>query len=169
MKTYLATVDSQEFRVSLGSDGSPSQINGREVSFSHVWLDRSRHHLHLLFDGRSYDMRIAERDGQVLVTHTGQKTACEVSEENAVPMRRRTTSPDSVPGRFIVTAPMPGLIVQVNVAPGAQVARGDRLVVIEAMKMENDVRSPADGQVIQVDVRAGDRVESGRQLIVIEP
>lgn len=67
-----------------------------------------------------------------------------------------------------VTAPMPGKIVKVLVKPGDQVTARQGLVVIEAMKMENELRASRDGQVKDVHVADGDLVEAGRLLTVIE-
>jgi biotin carboxyl carrier protein len=63
---------------------------------------------------------------------------------------------------------MPGRVVQVHVAPGAAVTKGQPLLVIEAMKMENVVRAPRDGRVVSVAVEAGTRVVPGQTLIEIE-
>jgi len=68
----------------------------------------------------------------------------------------------------VVVAPMPGLIVRVNVSPGDTVAAGQGLVVVEAMKMENELKAPADGVVARVSVEAGAAVEKGAVLVVLE-
>jgi 3-methylcrotonyl-CoA carboxylase alpha subunit len=65
-------------------------------------------------------------------------------------------------------APMPGRVVAVRVAPGQRVAKGDELVVVEAMKMENALRAPRDGVVRAVHVSPGDAVAPGRALVEIE-
>ena len=68
-----------------------------------------------------------------------------------------------------VEAPMPGLVRSVMAAPGAAVAAGDRLVVIEAMKMEHGLRAPRDGVIEAVLVAEGDQVEAGAPLVRFEP
>ena len=70
-------------------------------------------------------------------------------------------------GDQAVTAPIPGKVVRVLVQPGADVAAGQGLVVVEAMKMENELKSPRAGQVKEVTVREGMAVEAGRVLAVI--
>ena len=65
-------------------------------------------------------------------------------------------------------APMPGRVAAVRVAPGQRVAKGDELLVVEAMKMENALRAPRDGVVRAVHVSAGDAVAPGRPLVEIE-
>ena len=67
-----------------------------------------------------------------------------------------------------LTAPIPGRIVAVMVEPGARVARGAPLMVLEAMKMEHTITAPADGRVAAVYFQAGDRVEEGAELLAFD-
>jgi 3-methylcrotonyl-CoA carboxylase alpha subunit len=67
-----------------------------------------------------------------------------------------------------LTAPMPGRVAAIRVAPGERVARGHPLVVVEAMKMEHTVTAPAAGVVGAVHYRVGDLVEEGAELLVLE-
>lgn len=66
-----------------------------------------------------------------------------------------------------VTAPMPGNILDVRVTPGASVKAGDTLLILEAMKMENEISAPQDGTIATVDVRKGDTVSSGDLLVTM--
>ncbi len=78
-----------------------------------------------------------------------------------------------VPGTAVhaggLTAPMPGSIVQVRVAPGDRVEAGAVLVVMEAMKMEHHIVAPSDGHIAEVYVTAGEQVENGTALLLLEP
>ena len=67
-----------------------------------------------------------------------------------------------------VTSPMPGTILSVNVAAGDTVKRGQMLMVLEAMKMENEIMCPCDGNVVSVNTSKGSSVESGTLLCVIQ-
>ena len=84
----------------------------------------------------------------------------EITEEHAT--RKRAGAHESL------TAPMPATVIQVNVSPGAEVKRGDILVLLEAMKMELPLRAPADGRVVAVQCAAGQLVQPGTTLIEIE-
>jgi biotin carboxyl carrier protein len=80
----------------------------------------------------------------------------------SVVQRKRQEGPD------VVVSPMPGRVVRLLVAPGDTVERGAPLVVIEAMKMENELRAARDGRVAAVLVRAGDTVEAGAKLVSLD-
>lgn len=67
-----------------------------------------------------------------------------------------------------VTAPMPGTIVSINVKPGDMATRGQVLMILEAMKMENEILSPRDGKILSVDTTKGATVQSGTLLCVID-
>ena len=76
-------------------------------------------------------------------------------------------APTAAPGKgTAVKAPMPGLVLKLSVASGTAVKRGDKIVVLEAMKMENDITAPVDG-VITYAVKQGDNVETGALLATI--
>lgn len=68
-----------------------------------------------------------------------------------------------------VATPMPGVIVRIEVSEGQQVTEGDVLVVVEAMKMENEYKSPIAGTVASIEVQPGQAVESNTVLVVVEP
>jgi len=70
-------------------------------------------------------------------------------------------------GAQTISAPMPGTILKVNVANGQAVKKGDVLMVLEAMKMENEIMAPADGTITSVNVNAGASVEAGTVLCAL--
>ena len=82
---------------------------------------------------------------------------------------KRKRREDEMGGTGIVKALMPGRIVRVFVETGATVRKGAGLVVLEAMKMENEIQAPADGVVDQIFVKPGDTVESGADLVHVAP
>lgn len=81
--------------------------------------------------------------------------------------KERHPAPQDLIAEGSSLAPMPGSVVRVAVEPGQPVARGDVLIVLEAMKMEHAVRAAADGRVAEVHVAVGDQVETGRTLVVV--
>ena len=80
----------------------------------------------------------------------------------------RAAPPARVSGPARIVAPMPGRLVRVLVSTGQDVQAGQGLVVVEAMKMENEIRAPRSGRVKDVPAREGQAVEAGALLVVVE-
>ena len=81
------------------------------------------------------------------------------------PKAAPAAAPKAAAGAVAVKAPMPGNILDVKVAAGASVKAGDVLVILEAMKMENEIVAPQDGTVASINVNKGDTVNSGDVLV----
>ena len=88
----------------------------------------------------------------------------------ATPAARAASAPAASGGGRTdrVTAPMPGVVLEVRVAPGATVTRGQALLVLEAMKMKNELKAPRDGVVAEIFVAAGAQVRYGEALLRFE-
>ena len=124
---------------------------------------------HLVVDGRSVAVALdAVGGGRWVLTRQGERWEAEVVDERTRHIRSLTASGES--GRRVgsLRAPMPGLVVRVLVEPGQSVAQGAGLVVLEAMKMENELRATAAGVVRAVPAKAGDTVEKGAVLVELE-
>jgi acetyl-CoA carboxylase biotin carboxylase subunit len=117
-------------------------------------------HVALVLDGCRRTCRIATRD-DVHWVHSPLGS----SELHEVP-RFPTTAADEEHGGC--RAPMPGRVLAVRTAPGERVSKGQVLVVLEAMKMEHEVRAPEDGVVREVPVEAGQQVDAGALLVILE-
>ena len=104
--------------------------------------------------------------GEMLVTLGGRLIAATINARQTG--RARGDSGGAHAGEQAVTAPMPGRVVRVLVKPGDDVAARQGVVVVEAMKMENELRAPKAGRVKEVAVAPGTSVEAGRILLVIE-
>ncbi|MCE9625202.1 MAG: biotin/lipoyl-binding protein [Deltaproteobacteria bacterium] len=84
------------------------------------------------------------------------------------PRRRAVSQSEAAGGHGLITAPMPGKIVDVRVAVGEKVEKGQALVVIEAMKMQNELAAAIDGVVKEISAKVGEAVESGQKLLLVE-
>jgi len=91
----------------------------------------------------------------------------EIEEMTGAPAAPAPAAPAAPAGGEKITAPMPGTILAVNVANGSAVKKGDVLMILEAMKMENEIMAPCDGAVTSVAVTKGASVESGTLLCTI--
>jgi biotin carboxyl carrier protein len=149
-------------RYRVAVDGHPHLVDAIKVGeFS----------LSLIVDGETGTSREVivvpvAASGELLVTLEGRTVGVSVDGR-----RSRKPGGDAaghVAGVQKVTAPMPGRVVRVLVGPGDEIAVRQPVVVVEAMKMENELRSPKAGRVREVPVAAGMSVEAGRTLVVIE-
>ena len=85
----------------------------------------------------------------------------------AAPKAAPAAAPAGAQGSVVVTAPMPGKILAVKANAGQAVKKGDVIMVLEAMKMENDIVAPQDGTVASINAAAGDAVEAGATLATL--
>ena len=119
----------------------------------------------VLIDGRSYEARVISTNGEVVVEINGERYPIMVEDPRRA---RRKSAASAGEGRASVTAPMPGKIVRVLAAEGTAVTAGQGVVVIEAMKMQNEMKSPRDGRLVSVPVQEGETVAAGAVLAIVE-
>jgi biotin carboxyl carrier protein len=118
----------------------------------------------VLLDGRSYDARVEETVGPLVVVIDGYRFEVEVRDP-----RRRARHSGGHGGEGVqpVAAPMPGKVVRVLVAAGDTVAAGQGLLVVEAMKMQNELKASRAGTVLSIAAREGATVAAGEVLATI--
>ena len=107
-------------------------------------------------NGATYEIELEEMTGQM------PAASAPVSAAPAAPVDAPSGGGENV------TAPMPGTIVSININPGTMAKRGEVLMILEAMKMENEILSPCDGKILSVNTSKGATVQSGTLLCVID-
>ena len=163
---YVTTINDKTFKIEINDDrrvivdGVEYAVDFESVSGQPVYS--------LLIDGRSYEAYVSEseedaNDWQVLIR--GDLFTASVEDEREKRLRAAAGVVSSSTGEFNLKAPMPGLIVIVPVTEGQAVKKGDILVVLESMKMQNELKCPRDGTVGRVKVKAGDNVEHNQILL----
>jgi biotin carboxyl carrier protein len=124
------------------------------------------HTVSVLLAGRSYVVQITSQPNSALKVQTAlQEFTAEVADPRA--WRGRHHSLSQAEGRQQIVAPMPGKIVRVLVDAGDQVAAGQGLLVVEAMKMQNEIRSPKTGTIERLMAKEGQPVNAGEVLCVV--
>lgn len=113
-------------------------------------------------NGNVYDVTVEEG------ASTGAVAAAPKAAPKAAPAAApKAAAPAGAAGSVVVTAPMPGKILGVKASAGQAVKKGDVIMVLEAMKMENDIVAPQDGTVASINAAVGDSVEAGATLATL--
>jgi biotin carboxyl carrier protein len=144
-----------QYRVAVA--GEPHDVDACQAAEG-IWS--------LLIGGASYTVDVTDEDGVFLVEVDGERYRIRVEEETRYIIRTRGGK--AATGGQVLKAPLPGKVTFVAVAVGQAVEPGDALVVVEAMKMENELTAHVAGVVKAVPVQPGQAVNAGDTLVVIE-
>ncbi|GAB5520893.1 MAG: acetyl-CoA carboxylase biotin carboxyl carrier protein subunit [Rhodothermales bacterium] len=161
--SYRSHIGDAAFDIEI--DGDVATLDGLEARLHPLGGPR-----YLLEAGARHVEVVIQRqpDGTLGVTLDGQYRAVRVQDEAALLKERFGIREDDAAGSGAVHAPMPGLVLRILVEPGQVVAAGDGLVVLEAMKMENELKAPSAGTVATVHATEGDAVNKGALLVSVE-
>ncbi len=142
-------------------DGETIIVDAQELCPGEYHLIHGDRSINLLVEGESPEMMVHLDGTKAPVTLLDERQAARMEAGNAGPSR-------GADGRLVVEAPMPGKVVKSLVKEGQEIRAGQGVIVVEAMKMENELRSPVDGTVKEVLVKEGQNVDAGEDLVVIE-
>ncbi|MBD2723229.1 biotin/lipoyl-containing protein [Hymenobacter armeniacus] len=141
-------------------------LNGQPFAWDLADLGEGR--FHVLHEGRSYNAEVVSVDfaaKNIVLKLNGQRVELNAKDRFDLLLERLGMSNAAAAKVNELKAPMPGLIVDIRVAPGQAVQKGDPLLVLEAMKMENILKAPADGTVGTIKVTLRDNVQKGQVLV----
>jgi biotin carboxyl carrier protein len=165
VKTYTVTVNGEELSVTL-DNGAVVAVNGENCSTVTV-QQTARHQYSVIIDGESVTLAAGGSSGRYELFTEGRLYQVQVASERER-FRKQFRDVSTGPLRTEVRAPMPALVVKIEVSIGEAVVEGQGLVVLEAMKMENEIRAQASGKVKDIKVTAGEAVEKDELLILLE-
>tara|TARA_R110002049_G_scaffold144968_2_gene307256 strand:- start:85 stop:588 length:504 start_codon:yes stop_codon:yes gene_type:complete len=164
---YQATIDKKSYRVQR--DDSNFTIEDKDFPWDISRI--SDRHFHILLNNVSYNAEVVEikrEEKLVSLKINGQILDVGLKDKFDLLLDKMGLSAVNSQQLSKMKAPMPGLILDIKVAPGDNVAKGDQLLVLEAMKMENVIKSPGEGVVKAIIVKKGDSVEKNQILIEFE-
>ncbi len=169
-KKYVLHIAGEPHTATLARDGDrvAIQIDDGELREIDAELLHNDRALSLRIDGRMHlvDLTGRQATGAVAASVDGRAVELTVMDElRAMALE----SQGETGGSGAVVAEIPGLVVGINVAEGQAVSKGDTLLVLEAMKMQNEIAAPIDGVVTEVQVSQGQSVNAGDGLLKIEP
>ncbi len=162
---YITTVEGKQFLVEIidekhvNVDGKVYEVDFESVSGQPVYS--------LIVDGKSHEGYATRVEDLWQVLLRGRLYPITVEDEREKRLRSAAGGGVAETGEFHLRAPMPGLVVAIPVEEGQAVKRGQVLVILESMKMQNELKSPRDGAVGRVRVKAGETVEQKQILLSV--
>ena len=144
-------------------------FTAHELALQHFnFVHLQQGHYHCLFQNKSYNLELIDHDQQaktLLIKVNGHLFTASGKDRYDILLEKMGINSSSQQKHSSLKAPMPGLVLDVRVEAGQEVKKGDTLLVLEAMKMENSLKSPHDGQILSVEVVKGKAVEKGQLLL----
>ncbi len=162
---YLTTVGDKTFTIEINDDrhiivdGKTYVVDLEAMSSQSLYS--------LLLDSHSFESFIDEAEEGWRVLLRGDVYDVTVVDERAARLAKSAGGVAAQSGDYHLKAPMPGVIVSVPVAEGKAVKKGDILVILESMKMQNELKSPREGTVARIKAKSGDSVEQGQILVTV--
>ena len=158
------------YKVLLKAHDEPSLVDQKALSDMDI-IEINDHEYHLIHENRSYHIRVLSIDLQtkeIQIEINGHLYEMDVLHPLDVLIESMGLNSAVSDHLEDIRAPMPGLVLEVSISDHQTVSKGDPLIILEAMKMENAIKAPADGIIQKVHVQKGDAVEKGALLISFE-
>ena len=163
---YTALINDKAYTIEIGTNNTVL-INGDAHTVDFRNIDGTTLYS-LLMDNASWEI-LAERTGdEYRVLIDGELHVVEVQDERTRKLAKAEAKIGAFTGEFAIKAPMPGLVRGVTVNVGDSVAAKQGIVILEAMKMQNDLRAPRAGVVKEIRVKDGDKVDQGQVLVIVK-
>jgi biotin carboxyl carrier protein len=162
---YVTTVNGKEYLVEI-VDEKHISINGKivEVDFESV---SGQPVYSLIVDGKSHESYVQQGEDNWQVLLRGRLYPVTVEDEREKRLRAAAGSGVAESGEFLLKAPMPGLVVTILVEEGQEIKKGQVILILESMKMQNELKAPRDGTIGRIRVKAGESVEQRQTLLSV--
>ncbi|WP_025209855.1 biotin/lipoyl-containing protein [Hippea sp. KM1] len=166
---YIATLDNVEYKISVKEiepDKFEVVIDDKSYIVDAQLTESSVYSL--IINGKSYEVNLDYKDGIYHVYNEGDLFKIEVMDELKKRMLEKRGGAGGLEGAYTIKSEMPGKIVDVKVKEGDEVKEGDVVIILEAMKMQNEIKSPKDGKITEVFVQKDDVIEADAKLVTVE-
>ena len=141
------------------------KINGNLYNVTVNDIEEDKNVAHVEVNGTPYNVELLDKTIKKPIQIIAPRPAAAPKTETGAPV---VTRPVATAGKSAVKSPLPGVVMDIKVKEGDMVKRGQTIVILEAMKMENNINADKDGKVIAISINKGDSVLEGTDLIIIE-
>jgi len=164
--------DKKEYSIEFDNgDTSHGTINGKPFDWDVIRLENDNGSYHIIRDLQSYNISVQETDmaeKKFVITVRGNAYNIKLSDQYDILLKDLGLDQALSQKVDHIKAPMPGLVLSVDRKPGDVLKKGDSLLVLEAMKMENVIKSPVDGVVKSISIKQGEAVEKNQVMVTFE-
>ena len=165
---FFTTIQDRSFEIEVKKEnGKVSVMVDNEPTDLKYETDQRGLLSALIIDGKRYELKCDDRAGNYKISLSQKPYEVSFSRIEAE-QEQKAVSSVTQPHR-IIKAPMSGLVIAIHTSQGKTVKQSDSLILLEAMKMQNEIRSPIAGKVLKIYPQVGKSVEKGDQLIELEP
>ncbi len=162
---YITVVGDKSFTIDINREGTVL-IDGVPRALDFQSIDNGGLYS-ILLDNKSFEALVEQNEGEYQVLISGTLYHVNVVDERAKRLAEAGGAFAPTTGELNIKSPMPGLIVAIPVHEGDHIKKGQVLVVLESMKMENELKAPRDGHVSMIKVAPHQAVEHGQVLLVL--
>ncbi len=162
---YITRVEDQVYTIIIDQEDRII-VNGQVYDIDFQQLSEGGM-LSLLLNNRSLEAIVEEREDAWEVLLRGELYTVKAQDERAYRLAKARGTAAEASGEVAIKSPMPGIIIAAPVEVGQVVKKGDQVIILESMKMENELKAPRDGVVLRVHVASGSSVEKGQVLVTI--
>lgn len=156
----------EKYNFVVQTENKQFKVNNEVIKLDQIFLNQNSSHI--LYQNKSYLVEVVElikEEKKAIIKINGNIYTLNVEDQYDQLLKQLGMDNLAVNKILQVKAPMPGLVLSVLVAEGDEVKKGDSLLVLEAMKMENMIKSPSDGIIKKIEVKPGNTVEKNELLI----
>lgn len=162
---YIATIEDESYEIEINEEGEILADGERLPAEFQAVAEQAVYSL--LLDNRSFEAHISPGQEGLDVLLRGQLYEVWVEDERQRLLRKAAGGDIAQTGEYQLKAPMPGLIVDVPVQEGDEVTKGQNLIILESMKMQNELKAPRDGVIGRVRVKSGDSVKQNSVMLTL--
>ena len=165
MNNYVVNINGKK-KKNVKLRNSHAEVDGKNVEYE--ILSKNKNQIIVKIDGKIYNAVYSRKgEGKIQMLANGQNFDLEVLTDLQNRAKEYQAEKRRNSGELQVAASMPGLVLKINVSEGDEVNEGDTLFILEAMKMENEIKAESPGKVKEIKVKQGDAVEKGAVILTI--
>ena len=162
---YITTIGTDQFTIDINHEGQIA-VDGQVINADMQQMPDTTMYS-IIIDGKSHDVRLNEGNGVYEVLLGGEIFEIVVEDERTRRLAGLKKGAVANSGEIIIKAPMPGVVVEVPVKEGDEVEKGEIILILESMKMQNEFKAPRAGTIHAIRVAAGDKIDQNAVMITI--